>query len=215
MPHHRSVLLATTLCAALIGTAPAHAAPVDVIATLTPQAIGTGTPFGFSTLPAGPFTATLTFSGPLAPSTTINSLAGITSAGLTGFALTIGTATFGLADLTFGSLATDAAGLVTSLSLSGEKPSFRPYFQFSVPSFTSNVMWLAGEGPCGFTPDPPPQISGPCVAGAPGSVTLSQVTHDPTPVPAPGGLALFGVSLLALGAARRRSLTAAPVAAER
>lgn len=213
MTRYRSFLLATSLCAALFGAAPAQAAPVNVNATLTAQAIGTGSPFGFVTLPAGPFTASLIFSGPLSASATISSLAALTSAGMTDFAFTIGTVTFTEDDLLFGSLATDAAGLVTSLYLSGNKSDLSSGFTLDVPAFFGNVMWSAGQGSCGFSVGLPLTISGRCIAGEPGSAVLSQVTYDPTPMSAPGSLALVGAALLALGAARRRSLTAAPVAA--
>jgi hypothetical protein len=200
----RPFLLLATVGALLLGAAPVRAAPVLVTASLTPTVIGTENPFGFTSLPAGPFSATLTFSGPLAANLNLFTLADLTAAGLTGFALTIGTVSFDKDDLTSATLATNAAGIATGLRLVGRAlPATAPYFQLGVPSLFSNAQWFAGEGTCGFTPLPL-AVDGPCLAGAPGSASLSQMTMDPTPVPAPGGLAVFGLALLGLGAVARR-----------
>jgi hypothetical protein len=200
----RPFVLLATVGALLLGAAPVRAAPVLVTATLTPQAIGTGNPFGFTSLPAGPFTATLTFSGPLAANLAISTVADLTGAGLTGFALTIGTVSFDKDDLTLARLTTNATGIATELRLAGSvSPGLRPYFALDVPAVFSNVQWYAGEATCNLA-NVPQVVGGPCVVGTPGSASLSQMTMDPTPVPAPGGLAVFGLALLGLGAVARR-----------
>jgi hypothetical protein len=201
----RPFLLLATVGALLLGAAPVRAAPVLVTASLTPTVISAGNPFGFTSLPAGPFTATLTFSGPLAANLSIFTLAGLDAAGLTGFALTIGTRSFDEDHLRLVRLKTDATGIVTELVLDGSFPAplSSPYFNLAVPPVFGNVQWYAGEGPCTLA-SLPASLSGECLAGTSGSASLSQRTMDPTPVPAPGGLAVFGLALLGLGAVARR-----------
>jgi hypothetical protein len=197
------LLLFAVLVGPWLGAAPLRAAPVDVIATLRVDAVSTGSPFGISGLPAGPFTATLSFAGPLPASANLTTLAGVTAAGLSGFSLTIGNTSFGISGLSAASLQTDAAGLAIGLSVVGF--SGARFFELSRPSSALNLEWFAAQTECGFDVFADPlQVSGLCVAGGTGSVSLSQVSREPAAVPAPGALALFGPALVLLAVAARR-----------
>jgi len=204
------------LFALAVGVAPAVAAPVDVVVTLTPTALS-GSPFGITALPAGPFVATLSFSGAL-PANALIQTAGLGFAGFTGFSLTIGDTTFSETPIVF--LTTDSTGAVSLLRFGFSTPELTPRgFSVDVPSDASNVQWYASDSTgCGFS-QLPLQVFGDCIAGEPGSASLATITRGPTDVPASGALTLLLAGVAAMSAAmhaRRARPTArgsAPVTA--
>jgi hypothetical protein len=133
---------------------------------------------GISSLPAGPFFASITFPDPLPPSLPpTNEFANVQA-----FSATVGTQSWGLGNLfpTGFDFSTDAFGNVNSASfftnlLQGTN-GLGVHFNTAV-----NLGWFANQDGigCAFSVTQPLVVFGPCIAGDPSSV---QVSVRPAPV---------------------------------
>lgn len=169
----------------------AHAVPTTYEFTLTPTALGSPTPiFGISSLPAGPFLASITFPGPLPPL-----LDSDQAANALAFSATVGTQSWGLADVTLAFFSTDAGGEVTAAEIVAKTPLAGFEILFNV---TANVGWTAFLNDCDFS-SLPLVVTGTCIAGDPSAVKLSVVAAAPEPA----SLMLLGVAVAGLGICRR------------
>lgn len=159
-----------------------------------------GPPFaGIAALPAGPFAGSFSFDGPLAPNLSDSLVA------LTAFDLTIGSLSWGLADLVGSAFSTDAIGQITGFSLFAVNDV--PAVAILESSRAVGFAWIAYSpgDPCSYSvgPDDFDIVSGNCIAGEPGSVAFSQSTE----VPEPATLLLLGGGIAGLGWIGRRRKT--------
>lgn len=204
----KSYALIAALIASLGIVKPADAVPVTYDLTLAATGIGNVLPaFGFSGLPAGPFTGSFSFEAPLTP----NEFFGIVP--LTAFSLTIGTDTWSnvLGDDGFARFSTDAAGAIitSSFFMTYRHPNFGNFVEIQQGN-VSNLGWHAlqfpvnGGATCGFDIQAPyvGPISGNCIGGGPASISL--IERQSQQVPEPVTLALLAVGLTGIGFGRRK-----------
>lgn len=173
--------------------------------SFTADAIGTGfAPFGFASVPAGPFSATVTIDGPLLANQHLDSEVDPIP-GLSGSA-TIGDYTFAGATI-LAVLDTDAAARLVDLAVGFRAADALLALHFSFDAAGRfATQWIALDGRlaagCSFVPDPPRSIVGPCLGG--GASTLSVDVVDSSALPGPTMLSLLGLALACLAVARHR-----------
>ena len=192
------------LIAALGAIAPLRAAPVTYDFTLTATDIGS--PFGgISTVPAT-FSGSFTVASPLAANLSKTFVA------LSDFALTIGTESWNAASLVhtpdqdFQSVfSTDSLGKITDMSLVTYQFGGDLYLAI-LQNVGGFVNWFAVENGCtlqNFGDGTISSVSGHCIGGDPGSVTITERV-EVSDVPEPTTLALFSAGLVGVALTRRR-----------
>ncbi len=197
--------LAVAILASVLAMS-ARATPTTYDFTLTATGFGTfGPVFGIGGLPAGPFHGSFSLDEPLTPSQTLLPVT------FTAFSVTVGSLTWTLADIVQTFVSTDAAGDVDPTGKvfieALHDPTGTREVLSIVKDFTTNVGWYAVDPSaatfCGFATSPPlvGPISGGCIGGGPGTVTIAERAHE---TPEPATLLLTSLGLLALAARRRR-----------
>ncbi len=179
------------LVPALMLAPAARAVPVTDDFRMTASHLGSSFA-GIAALPAGPFTGSFTFEGPLGPDFPL------TDIDLTAFTATIGTQSWDLDDVVLSDFATDELGELGFIEIAAIAPgdvelhlNFVPYFAFA--------MWFAREGSCTFGPLPDDFLTGNCISGDPNEISLAI-----TEVPEPATFAMLCVGLACLAGAARR-----------
>ncbi len=179
------------LVPALMLAPAARAVPVTYDFRMTASHLGSSFA-GIAALPAGPFTGSFTFEGPLGPDFPL------TDIDLTAFTATIGTQSWDLDDVVLSDFATDELGELGFIEIAAIAPgdvelhlNFVPYFAFA--------MWFAREGSCTFGPLPDDFLTGNCISGDPNEISLAI-----TEVPEPATFAMLCVGLACLAGAARR-----------
>lgn len=169
--------------ALLTAAASGHAQTFNYGVTLTANRIGDTLPiFGFTTLPAGPFTGNFSYEGELLPN---QSSIPVT---LTSFSISIGNTTWSLGSAAFVTslFSTDPLGdlLTTGFQLEVSQNTPFSVIRINGAPAPSQPSWHAIDrsGPgwfCGFASGGP--VSGTCVGGTPGSVSIYKVSVVPEP----------------------------------
>lgn len=200
--------LATAIAAGFFALG-AQATPVTYDFTLQATGIGNLVPvFGISSLPAGPFSGSFTFDGPLTPSQTFVPVT------LTAFTATVGNFTWTLSDVTSSLFSTDAAGDIDPAKLlieAAHGPSGSAQQTLNLYSGVyTNLGWYAidpapSSNPyCSFASFNPP-LTGPnggsCIGGGTATQTITVVERQEAPEPAT--LLLTALGLFGLAARRR------------
>jgi hypothetical protein len=197
---NRRRLFAAVIASLALWHRPAEASSFTLDVTLEADALGDPA-FGITSVPAGPFFASFTFSGPLAADQLF-----------TRFEATALSVQIGDFDFTLNSPDFDA--FLISTDSSGQPTAF--HFEvldatsariFSLDKGFAAIDWFAGDfrdttRGCAFSQSPPLTIVGQCIGGSPGTAFV-RVVESPSSVPEPSTLVLL-VSGIAVRVMQRR-----------